>query len=97
MYVVITGRHTVDCHRLFKSWTAIDGPDGVSLLSVRFHSDEAQSEFEALEGVQALPASGPIAHEHAKALAAMGLPVTLAEHTRADIKRLARLHCPGML
>jgi hypothetical protein len=54
-YLVRTGTHTFDCHNMFKSWTALDGPDGMSLLSVKaFHTEDDQYNFESLDGVQPL-------------------------------------------
>lgn len=81
---------------MFQSWTAIDGPDGISLLSVRkFHSDDDQYNFESIDGVEPLPANGILTAEQANTLTAIGLAVT-AESTMAEVRALAKQHCPGM-
>jgi hypothetical protein len=94
-YICQTGAHTVDCHNMFQSWTALDGPDGISLLSVRkFHSDDDQYNFESLDGVEPL-VNGSLTKEQADTISAIGLPVTV-ENTVVDVRLLAKQHCPGM-
>jgi hypothetical protein len=95
-YICQTGTHTVDCHNMFQRWTALDGPNGMSLLSVaKFHSDDDQYNFESLAGVEPLPTSGTLTQEQADAISAIGLVVT-ADSTLADVRTLAKQHCPGM-
>lgn len=57
-YLCQTGTQTFGCRSMFRSWAALDGPNGISLLSVRFHSDDDQANFESLARVEALPTTG---------------------------------------
>jgi hypothetical protein len=95
-YLVQTTAQTVGCHTMFKSSGWIDGTAGLSLLSVVFYTDDDQSNFESLVGVDALPITGTISADHAAAITAIGLPVTSA-NTLADVRALARAQYPGML
>lgn len=95
-YLCQTGAQTFGCHSMFQNWGALDGPDGVSLLSVRFHSDEDQSNFESLVGVDPLPDAGTISADQAAAIAAIGLAVTTA-NTTEEVRQVAKLQYPGML
>jgi hypothetical protein len=95
-YLCQSGTHTFDCHNMFKSWTSLDGPEGLSLLSVnKFQSDDDQYNFESLAGVEPLPTNGTITQEQADAITTIGLTVTTA-NTMADVRALAKQHCPGM-
>lgn len=95
-YLVQTGTQTFGCHSMFKNWGALDGPNGLSLLSVRFHSDDEQGNFESLAGVDSLPDTGTISADQAAAIAAIGLTITSA-NTTEDVRQMAKQQYPGML
>jgi hypothetical protein len=95
-YLVQTTAQTVGCHMMFKSSGWLDGAAGLSLLSVVFYSDDDQTDFESMPGVDPLPTSGTISMAQAAAITAIGLPVTSA-NTLADVRALARAQYPGML
>jgi hypothetical protein len=81
---------------MFRNSGALDGPNGVSLLSVVFHSDDNQSNFESLAGVEPLPDSGTISADQAAAIVSIGLAVTPSTLLLMCV-RLAKQQYPGML
>jgi hypothetical protein len=94
-YLCQTGTQTFGCHNMFRNWAALDGANGISLLSVRFHSDDDQANFESLAGVEALPTTGTISADQAAAITAIGLEVTTAS-TTVDVRESARKQYPAM-
>jgi hypothetical protein len=94
-YLVQTDTQTFGCHSMFRNWAALDGPNGISLLSVRFHSDDDQASFESLAGVEALPNTGTISEDQAITITAIGLAVTIA-NTTAEVREMAKQQYPAM-
>jgi hypothetical protein len=82
-------------NQFFTQWCALTGPSGC-LVCGFFFNDMARMQFESLDGVQPLPMSGPLSSDQAAAIAAMGLQVDESS-TLADVRRVAKSECPGML
>lgn len=93
LYLVKSDHHTSGHHHLFRESAWIDNGDGTSLLSVKFHGDDEQEQFEELDGVEPLVKGQAVSDKHINHLAHLGVK---KDHTTEDVHKLARVRYRAM-